>query len=95
MVSEGSATKTKFRCARFVCQKRKWLPKNVEAPERKIDFEGTLSVDVFSTGMVKPTLQELKSLLDRASTGSSSDLVSDRHALFAKDFWTLMVGPGR
>src|SRR5688572_21681781 len=54
MISEvGSSTRIKFRCARFVCQKRKWLPKNVEAPDRRIDFEGTLSADEFSSGMAK------------------------------------------
>ena len=30
--------------------------------------------------------QKYESHLDRVSTGSGSDLVSDRHAIFAKDF---------
>src|ERR1044072_5451345 len=50
VVSTGRpATKTRFRCVHFVRQKRKWLPRNVEAPERRIVFEAALSGDVFPT----------------------------------------------
>jgi len=62
--------------------------------------EGTQSLeDLFESSAASQQIQEWqvnpfspKSLLDRVSTGSDSDLVSDRHAIFAKgldsDAWT-------